>query len=328
MKRRSVLVALFVLVAVLGAEAQVIKLASIAPENSPFGRVLNRLSADFQQITNGRVRLRIYHNGVQGDEQDIIRKMRIGQLQAGLFSSSGLDYVAQDFLAYSMPFLIRTDGELDYVMEQTRSFMEQKLLDRGMRILALAPAGWLRFFARNEVVVPQDLKNQRLASNPTQDDMLQVFKLLGFNPIPINLNETLSALNSGLIDAFYTSPIIAAGYQWFALAPHMPEFRVSPYLGALVITERTWQMIPDRYKEDLEEALAAAESQMRADLFDLEEQAIDTMQEFGLEITEVPDSAYELWVEDFERNFELSVGTVYSQEIFDLIQRHLTEYRD
>lgn len=328
MKRRSVLVAIFVLFAVFAAEAQVIKLASIAPENSPFGRVLSGLAADFQRITNGRVRLRIYHNGVQGDEQDIIRKMRIGQLQAGLFSSSGLDYVSRDFLAYSMPFLIRTDGELAYVMEQTRSFMEQKLLDRGMRVLALAPAGWLRFFARDEVIVPQDLKDQRLAANPTQGALLQVFKLLGYKPIPINLNETLSALNSGLIDAFYTSPIIAAGYQWFALAPHMPEFRVSPYLGALVVTERAWRSVPDAFKPELEQALREAEDQMRSDLYDLEEQAIETMREFGLEITEVPDSAYELWVEDFERNFELSVGTVYSEEVFDLIQRHLNEFRN
>jgi TRAP-type C4-dicarboxylate transport system substrate-binding protein len=328
MKFRTMLVTLFVLVAVVSADAQIIKLASIAPENSPFGRVLNRFAADVQRITNGRVRLRIYHNGVQGDEQDIIRKIRIGQLQAGLFSSSGLDYVSRDFLAYSMPFLIRTDAELEYVLDQTRPFMEEKLLESGMRVLALAPAGWLRFFARDPVVVPQDLRDQRLAANPTQEAMIQVFKLLGYNPIPINLTETLSALNSGLIDAFYTSPIVAAGYQWFALAPHMPEFRVSPYLGSLVISERAWQRVPDQHRQEIEEAAKEAEEQMKADLFALEEEAIATMVEFGLEITDVPDSAYDRWIADFEKNFELSVGTVYSEEVFALIQRHLADFRN
>jgi TRAP-type C4-dicarboxylate transport system substrate-binding protein len=313
--------------AVLSVQGQVIKLASIAPENSPFGRTLNQLAADIRSSTNGRVRLRIYHNAVQGDEADIIRKMRIGQLHAGLFSSSGLDYVSRDFLAISMPFLVRTDGELHFVLNSIRPYLESKLRNEGLEVLALAPAGWVRFFGRRPIRYPKDLKAQRLAANPTQEAFIQVFKLLGYKPIPVDFSETLTALNSGLIDAFYTSPLVAAGYQWFAQAPNMPDLKVAPILGAVVISDRGWRMIPDRFKPGIEEAMGRAEERMQTALLELEETAIETMKEFGLEVTPVSEDAREAWIADFEKNLELTAGSVYSREILDRIQTRLEEAR-
>jgi TRAP-type transport system periplasmic protein len=327
MKTRGILTCFLFLVAVLSVHGQVIKLASIAPENSPFGRTLNQLAADIRTSTNGRVRLRIYHNAVQGDEADIIRKMRIGQLHAGLFSSSGLDYVSRDFLAVSMPFLVRTDAELRYVLESVRPYLERRLREEGLEVLALAPAGWVRFFGRRPIRYPRDLKAQRLAANPTQEAFIQVFKLLGYKPIPVDFSETLSALNSGLIDAFYTSPLVAAGYQWFAQAPNMPDLKVAPILGAVVISDRGWRMIPDQFKPGIKEAMQRAEARMQTALLDLEETAIETMKEFGLQVMPVSDEALQAWIGDFQKNLELTVGTVYSREILDRIQTRLQEAR-
>jgi TRAP-type C4-dicarboxylate transport system substrate-binding protein len=307
--------------------AQQIKVASGAPEASPWGEALNRLAADWTQISNGRVRLQVFHNGIAGTETDVLRKMRIGQIHAAVITSGALSNLAEELLTISMPMLIRTEEELDYVFERIRPEIEDAVRENRFEVLGWSKAGWVRFFAADPVPSPDALKDLKLASSPDNEELLQAFRLMGYQVIPVTETELLTALNSGRVEAFYTSPIAAAGFQWFARAPHMLEMRVAPFLGSFVINENVWRRVPHNLKPEL---IAAAERQIaRLDsrVRDLEEEAIETMEQYGLEITRLSDSQEREWFNEFDDSLEVTVGTVFDEELYNSIRRYLSEYR-
>ena len=139
MKRSlSAAIILAVLLPLVSISAQTIKLGSVAPSGSPWDHALRELAADWNRISGGRVRLKVYMGGIVGDEPDMLRKMRIGQLQAAALTALGLNYVSPEILVLSVPFLIRDDGELDYVLERTRPFFTELLEEQGFKVLALS----------------------------------------------------------------------------------------------------------------------------------------------------------------------------------------------
>ena len=97
---------------------QVIKLGTIAPEGSPWHDGLLELAQRWRELSGGQIDLRIYPGGVSGDEPDMIRKMRIGQLHAAALTTVGLTTVVPDIEALAFPTVVRSDAELDQVIRR------------------------------------------------------------------------------------------------------------------------------------------------------------------------------------------------------------------
>ena len=100
-----------------------IKLASIAPENSPWGKALNKMASEWADISSGEIRLIVYHNGTQGSEQDVLRKLKQNQIQAAVFTSVGMSAISNEIMTVSAPFLIRTDDEFNYIINNLNSLL-------------------------------------------------------------------------------------------------------------------------------------------------------------------------------------------------------------
>ncbi len=303
-----------------------IKLASVAPEQSPWGSALNQLAVDWARISNGQVRLTVYHNAIAGEESDVLRKMRIGQLQAGVFTSAGMKQIVPEVFSISVPFMIRSEEQLDYVMERVRPELEELFAQSRMHVLSWSRAGWVHFFSKEPVTYPEDLRSQRLASDPNDLELQQAFKIMGYNPIPMPQPELLTSLNSGLVDAFYTSPLVAGGYQWFALAPHMLNLKVAPFLGTIVISDTAWRRIPDGIKDDLIAAAQEVAAQIDEDVRRLEEEALQSMQRYGLEVTEVTPQIEQAWV-DYVGRYSDAMLDVFEPEMTQRVRDILSDFQ-
>ena len=76
-----------VLCAALPLRAQtVVKFATLAPDGSTWMKAMKAFTDEASAKTAGRVKFKIYAGGVSGDEKDVVRKIRLGQLQAGGFT--------------------------------------------------------------------------------------------------------------------------------------------------------------------------------------------------------------------------------------------------
>jgi TRAP-type C4-dicarboxylate transport system substrate-binding protein len=186
-----------------------IKLASVAPEQSPWGAALNQMALDWQRISGGEVRLRVYHNAIAGEESDVLRKMRIGQLQAAVLTSAGMKQVVPEVFSVSVPFMIRSREILSAVMDEIRPDLESEFDRNRLHVLAWTRAGWIHFFSRDPVTYPEDLKPQRLAADPNDEELLQAFRIMGYRPIAMPQPELLQSRPTCLISVLrrFSAPL-------------------------------------------------------------------------------------------------------------------------
>ncbi|MBI4976254.1 MAG: TRAP transporter substrate-binding protein DctP [Spirochaetes bacterium] len=305
-----------------------LKIASIAPEQSPWGQTLNQLAADLSKLSSGQVVLKFYHGGITGDEQDMLRKIRIGQLQGGVFTSVGLGEISADVFTLSAPFLIQNDAELDYVMGKTRAGMEADIESRKFKVIAWSKGGWIYFFTRKPIHTPADLKAMKLGVS--DNDLADVWKQVGFNSIRTSSTEIMSKLNANMIEAFYSSPIATAAYQWFGLANNMSELKISPFIGGIVFSQAAWNQIPEAYRPELMRLSRAAEIKLNRDIAGLEGKAIDTMKKYGLSINAVNAKDTAEWESEFKtalNTYMTGNSKAFSKTFYATIEKHLQEYR-
>jgi TRAP-type C4-dicarboxylate transport system substrate-binding protein len=309
------------------AGALVIKVGSVAPEGSPWDKALKRIALDWQKISGGRVTMKIYSGGIAGDEPDMIRKMRINQIQAAAMTGSGLGKIDPDLLVYQLPFLTENDQELDYLFEKLRPDLERLLEAKGFTYLAYIKSGWLRFFAKKKVITPSDFQKLKFFVMEGSPEIDQAWKEMGFHIVPLPPNDAFAALQSGMVDVFTASPLTAAAMQWFALAPHMTDINWIPLTAALIITNQTWRRIPEDLRPKLKEATQQALKDLESEIKTVEDQAMDIMKENGLVVHEVPPEAMQEWRELVDKGFGILIGDVISRDLYEKAKRIVSEYR-
>ena len=304
-----------------------IKFATIAPQATPWGAAMERMVSDLNGISGGELDVKVFHGGIAGDESDILRKLKIGQLQGAALTNLGLNLISPEALTLSAPFLIQDDDELDYIIAKNRAYMQGKIEAKGFIVLAWSKAGWIRFFSKAPLSAPADLKGMKLSTTPTDLSLAQAFKTLGYNLVPVPLNETLVALSSGMIDASYISPLAAGAMQFFGSAKYMTDFRVSPFIGAIIVSKQSWAKVNPTTKARIHEYATAIEKNLNEEIVKLEDSAVTTMVKYGLVITKNTPEQVDAWKKDIQQGIPATLGTSFDRDFYLLLSSQLEEYR-
>jgi TRAP-type C4-dicarboxylate transport system substrate-binding protein len=299
----------------------------MVPENTPWGAAINRMAVEWAQATNGEVELIVYHNGVAGNEGEVRRKLNLNQIQAAVFTSVGLNSVTPEIMTLSYPFLIHNDEELEEVLRQIRPELDARIENNGFVTLAWARAGWVKFFSRSPVFVPQDLRRQKLGTSPDELSMMQTFKTMGFQMVPVGMNDVLVSLNGGMIDAIYQSPIAVAGNQIFGITRNMSTLNVAPFMGGIVMNRNAWRRIPDHYKGRIMDICKRVEREIDSSIAQLEADAVNTMTRYGLVINTPSPAQQEEWYRELARYENELAGPVFNRELYQRITNILAAYR-
>ncbi|MBD3413834.1 MAG: C4-dicarboxylate ABC transporter substrate-binding protein [Candidatus Aminicenantes bacterium] len=308
------------------ASATTIKIGSIAPKRSPWDDALRRLNQRWQEITKGQVELKIYPGSIAGNESDTLRKMRIGILGGGVFTNRGLTKIYSDIYVLNIPFLITSNSELDYVLEKMKPTFEKEIENNGFKIIIWSMAGWVHIFSKNKVLYPEDLKKHKLSFTTGEPVLEQAWKRSGYHIVPADLKDLMMALQSGMVDSFYITPLVAASGQYFPLAPHMCSLKIAPVVGGIVLTQKIWNQVPAQYKEKMLKAAQDISNQLNNERDELSAEAIETMKEHGLKINQVPENAVSGWKKTAEKGMNVLIGQVFSKEIYEQINQFLDEY--
>lgn len=305
----------------------VIKLGTLAPTGSTYHDILLDLDQEWRQISGGTVSLQIYGGGVTGDESDMIRKMRIGQLHAATLTSGGLPDIDPDFRAFQVPMMFRTIDEYYHVIDTHRATLDKMLGQRGFHALSWADAGWLHFFTRKPMAVPDDLRRQPLFVWAGADRFIEAWRDGGFQPVALPATEIHTALQSRIIDAISAPPIIALANQWFAQVPQMNAMKWVPLMGSLVISEGGWNALPKALRPNLVEAAERAAMKLRAALLADAAEAVAIMKDYGLQVHEATEEEIGIWRAEVKRFFDPMIGPYINADLVRQIEKTLDAYR-
>ena len=318
----------FVLGAALPASAQVIKLGTIAPEGTPWLDAIRNMADEWKAATGGKLEFRIYPGGVVGDDPDMVRKMRIGQLQAAALSNTGLYDIAHEMQAIQMPMMIQSYEELDYVRDRIAPKLEAILESKGFKVLNWGDAGWVYFFSQKPLLRPDDLKPMKLWVWAGYPAYVEAWKDAGYHPVELASTDILTGLQAGLINAFPAPPLLALANQWFGVAKQMCDVKWAPAIGATVISMKTWEAIDPQVRDKLLASSRDVGLRLRVQVRKLDDEAIAAMVKRGLVVNHVPPEG----VADFERVARESawpklIGNVVPAGIVAEVEKLREEYR-
>jgi TRAP-type C4-dicarboxylate transport system substrate-binding protein len=305
----------------------VIKMATLVPEGSSWHLIIKEMADKWKTVSGGRVVVRLYAGGVAGDDADVVRKMHLGTLNAGVLTEVGLAEIDRSVLALSVPLMFSSYDEVDYALEKMRSGLEAKMAAKGFVTLAWLDGGWSHIFAQKPVAVPDDLKPLKLYTPSGDPQAVEVYKAAGFNPVPLPTTELSTALQTGLVSAVQIPPQVAVITQYYTHAKYMTDLNWLLLLGATVIDKATWEKIPAEVRPALLEAARDAGRLLRADVRQNGESAVEAMKKRGLVVVPVDARARELWRRAVENAYPRVRAQVVPSDAFDEALRHRDEFR-
>src|SRR5258707_6885949 len=321
------LAAMIVSAAPVGAQPVLVKMATLVPDGSSWHLILKETGDKWRTLWNGSVTVRLYAGGVAGDDPDVVRKMRLGTLNAGVLTEVGVAEIDKSVYALGVPLMYDSYEEVYYVLEKMRPRLEASIAAKGFVVLNWADVGWVHFFTQKPVAVPDDLRALKLFTWAGDADSVAVWRSAGFNPVPLPSTEIATALQTGLVNALGSPPQVAVISQFFNSAKNMTDLRWQVLLGATLVTKSTWEKIPADLRPALLEASREAGQRLQREVKDAEQKDVDAMKKRGLNVGAVSARQRAEWQKLTEKLYPSIRGRIVPADAFDEALRYRDEYR-
>ena len=226
------------------AETYVLKFATLAPQGSTWMNIITDWADQVAKDSGGRLTFKLYGGGVSGDEPDVLRKIRFGQLQGAAMTGHGIGYIYSPARVLEIPFLFRDYDEVDYVRAQLMPEIRAGFHDNGFELLGWMEVGFVQLFSREPIYSLDDMKKRRIwlwQGDPLGDAF---FSASGLSPVPLPITEVFTSLSTGLIDTTIAPPLGAIAFQWFSKTPYMTDIPVMDGIGGLIVSRQFFDKLP------------------------------------------------------------------------------------
>jgi len=310
-----------------GAPPTRIRLGTLAPQGTSYHHILQAMGEQWRVATNGQVQLTVYA-GTMGSEIELVRRMRLGQLQAATLTTTGIASIDPAVVALQqMPMMFRTLDEVDFVKSRLEPNLTQRLADRGYVVLFWADAGWVRYFSREPVVHPAEFKKLRIFVTAGETDQFDLMKSDGYMPVALEWTSALTALQTKMIDAIPTIPFLALSMQVHTVAKYMLDLNWTPLVGATIINKKTWDALSPEHQAAIRAAAIKAGMDFQGRGRAEADESVQAMRARGLTLVPIPPETQAEWRAMSERLYPRIRGSLVPADMFDEVVRLLAEYR-
>jgi TRAP-type C4-dicarboxylate transport system substrate-binding protein len=320
----------FIVIVMLTGQAQAIqiKIATLSPEGSVWMEKMREGAEELAKRTDDRIKIKFYSGGVMGDDQAVLRKIRIGQLQGGAFVSGSLSLFYPDNQIYSLPLFFRSFKEIDYV----RGYLDQKIIDGfekgGLVIFGIAEGGFAYVMSTVPIYTVENMREQKVWIPDNDSMILEAIKAFDITPIPLSIADVRAGLQTGLINTVTTPPIGALALQWHTQIKYLLDEPFLYIYGVLAVDRKVFKRLSptdqQTFREIMGDVFKILDRRNREDNI----KAIETLHKQGIKFIKPSTEALRKWRKDASEipNRLIKAGKL-SQEMVNGLENLLKEYR-
>jgi TRAP-type C4-dicarboxylate transport system substrate-binding protein len=309
------------------AKKVTIKLGTMAPDGSTWHNLLKQMGEEWSKASNGEVKLKIYPGGVAGNEGDMARKLRVGQLQAAALSVVGLHDIETSPQAIATPGLILDDAEWDHVFAKMKPLWQPRFEAKGFVPIMWGDTGWVYLFVKKPVTKASDLPGTKVFAWAGDPESVKAWQAAGYQPVVISSTDILPSLTTGMIEGFATTPIMAFTARWYEQTTHMIAASWGHLPGATVILKDTWEKIPEELRPKLLAIAADYGEKVNKEVQRMQAESIAEMKKKGLTVVEFSPGEKAAFVKMAEKTWPLVRGGICTAEAFDEVKSIRDAYR-
>jgi TRAP-type transport system periplasmic protein len=301
----------------------VIKLGTLAPNGSTWHTLLKEMGQKWEQASGGKVKLRIYPGGVLGNESDMVKKMRIGQLQAAALTTIGLHDIDADAQAIDVPMMIDSWPTLDYVMDRMGPKLERIIEGKGYVVLGWSEVGFVRFFSTKKFSSLAEMQGAKMFCWEGDPASAEAWRAGGFHPVVMSSTDIVPGLQTGLIDTVALAPLYAYSSRMFERAKYMLDMPWAVLTGGTVVRKDEWDKVPAELKSKLIEISREYNKKVAVEVRRMDAEALENMSKQGLVVVKPADP------QDFakaaQKAYSVVRGKVVPAETFDEVKKLVEE---
>ena len=327
-KTMILLVALCLAVFSAPVAAQTIKIATIAPESSSWMKDMKAGARSIEQHTDGRVKFKFYGGGVQGNDKQVQRKMRTGQLHGGAFSSGGLNRFQRDADIFALPMMFRTIEEARFVRGELEADVRQRLEDAGYVNFGLAAAGFAYMMANQPARSLDDLRGRKVWIPEGDPVGFAALRELGVAPVVMPVTDVMTGLQTDLLDSITAPPVGAVVFQWHTQLKFITDVPIAYVYAALLIDKRIFSKISPEDQAVVREVMEGIYRKFDRYGVSDNDEALQALLDSGLESVSPNPAEVEEWrgiVAGSHR--KLGEDGVFDLALYERMQALLSEYR-
>ena len=289
---------------------------------------MRRLDKTLREKSRGQIGFRLYAGGIAGDELDVLRKIRIGQIHCAAFSGVGIAQILPMVRVLDLPFLFRDSHEVEIVHRELRDTFSGHFRKKGFEFLSWAEVGNVHLFSKKPIRKVADLSRLKIWTWSGDPISKETFSHMGTNPIPLSITDVTTALNTGMIDTVYAPPLGALALQWHVYAKYMTSLPLAHATGAVLLSNRFFDKIPPVLSKMLKDELELSMASLTSDLREQTEESIRLIQKSGLELIPMPsDRDLKEFYTIHDQVAQRLSGKIYSPELLDRVYEILRKNR-
>ncbi len=304
-----------------------IKIATLAPEGSPWLQTFTRINEDLKKSASDQIQLKIYPGGVLGDERDMLRKIYIEQIHGAVLTSSTLGIIFPEIRAFQVPFLFQTSDEVDYVLREMDGFFRNGFEKKGFRVLGWSEGGFVRLMSTTPVETLDKLKKVKVWIWEDAPMARAIFDEAGISAIPLSVPDVMVGLQTGLVDVVYAPPSGAIALQWFTKAKMMNDVPLLYLMGGIVIKNSFLKKLNQTQQNLLIESFNRHMPGLQAMVRKQDREAIEVMVDYGVKILAVPEAEVEQFKGLAAKALQKTGQNTVATTTVDEIKKLLTDYR-
>ncbi len=304
-----------------------LKMGTLAPEDSLWMSLLKKVLNEVESKGGGIVKTVIYGNGVLGDEPEMVRKMRLDQLQEGAFTVQGIAAIAPEMSVLELPFLFESYEEIDLVREKFFPRFEKLFEQKGFILLTLQDQGMVNIYTNQPARSPKELAQQKMWVWANETVAQETFKALGINAVPLPVTEVLPGLRTGLINAVYGSSLACIAFQWFNLIKYQIALNLRYEPGVVVMTPKAWNSFSPSYRKLVRDTLSEFTPSTLETVRNYMKQFSDSLTEYGVKPITLTPEEREVFKKRTRVVWDTLAGKLYPRPLLDDIVKTLEAHR-
>ncbi|MFA9412566.1 MAG: TRAP transporter substrate-binding protein DctP [Deltaproteobacteria bacterium] len=305
-------------------EAIMLRIASLAPAGSSWMKVLNAWKATLDRETEGRLKLRFYPGGSQGDERDFVRKMRVGQLDGGVVTMSGMSLLVRPMVILVLPNFLDTYEKLDRVRLKMAKEFEKMFEDEGFLMVAWGDAGKTRLFSKKKIERPSDIKSMRPWM--WKDDLIfiEFYDVIGASAVRLGVPEVYPGLQTNMIDVVTSSALTAVALQWYTRVKYMTGHNSSIIAGGMVMRKEKIDGLAPDLKEAFLRTAERVETLLNQSIRRDDQKAYDVVIKKGIVATDTSKYKAE-WDAAAKQVRDRMTGRAFSKSLLQAVEAAAAE---
>lgn len=295
--------------------ALTLKVGVLAPDSTNWAQGLKKMVKEVSAATENRVNFKVYFGGAQGDEPDVLRKIRIGQLHGGIFTGKTLGDINGDVRVLELPFTFYDDSDMAAKAIKVLSpGFETKFNSSGLHNLGFFEVGKVYFVSQKKTPDLESLKGLKIWSwegDPLVNAMIESLNLIS---VPLPLPDVLSSLSTGIVEAAYAPPMGILALQWNSKVKYLVDFPLSFSVGAFLVDQKSWSKVSVADQKKTQEIVTKAVAEINKSNRKDNDDSLKLMQASGIEFLNFPASDIEQGKSLRAKIIEKLKGSLFSEK--------------